>query len=79
MKSRFIAVPGLLALAVLAGCNTIAGVGKDLQAGGRAISEASDEVAGSFEDAPDEYAASSKKCDPAGRELKGGNGKQRCR
>ena len=33
----------LLAL-MLAGCNTIAGIGKDLQAGGDAISQASVEV-----------------------------------
>jgi len=34
------------ALVALAGCNTIAGIGKDLQAGGEAISELSREVRG---------------------------------
>lgn len=36
--------PALIALVMLAGCNTIAGIGKDLQAGGDAISQASREV-----------------------------------
>ncbi len=79
MKRKFILAPGLLALLLLSGCNTIAGVGKDLQAGGRAISEASDEVADSIRDAPNEYAASGEKCDPAGRELKGRSSLPRCK
>ena len=37
---RRTALPGLLvALAALAACNTVDGVGKDVQAGGKAISE----------------------------------------
>ncbi len=38
------AVAALLALTLISGCNTVAGIGKDLQAGGDAISEASIEV-----------------------------------
>ncbi len=35
----------LLALmALLAGCNTVEGVGRDIQSGGRALEEAADEV-----------------------------------
>jgi len=38
------AAAALLALMLISGCNTVAGIGKDLQAGGDAISEASIEV-----------------------------------
>jgi entericidin B len=41
MKS---AGPAIAALVMLAGCHTIAGIGKDLQAGGDAISQASRDV-----------------------------------
>lgn len=37
-----------LALSMLGACNTIAGIGKDLQAAGGAISEVSDEVRDEF-------------------------------
>ena len=79
MQSKF-SVPAVLAAALLlTGCNTVAGIGKDLQAGGQALSEASDEVAGSFENASDNSAASGEACDPVGPELKGSNGQRRCR
>ncbi len=38
------AAAALLALMLISGCNTVAGIGKDLQAGGDAISQASIEV-----------------------------------
>lgn len=38
------AAAALLALMLISGCNTVAGIGKDLQAGGDAISQASVEV-----------------------------------
>lgn len=42
---RFKLVAGsVLALTMVTGCNTIAGLGQDLQAAGSAISETSDEV-----------------------------------
>lgn len=46
IRKMKLAAPVLVALVMLAGCNTIAGIGKDLQAGGEAISELSREVRG---------------------------------
>lgn len=44
MNRTIPAAAALLALMAISGCNTIAGIGKDLQAGGDAISQASIEV-----------------------------------
>ena len=44
IRKMKLAGPALAALVILAGCNTIAGIGRDLQAGGEAISQASREV-----------------------------------
>lgn len=44
MKRSKRVAAALLALSLVAGCNTVAGIGKDLQAGGVAISQASVEV-----------------------------------
>ncbi len=61
-----------LALSMLSACNTIAGIGKDLQAAGGAISEVSDEVRDDFSGPKSSSAASAgETCDPGGRELKG--------
>ena len=68
MKRPVLSAICALALCLVAGCNTIAGFGRDLQAGGRAISEASDEVAGK---ARSSSTASNETCDPVPRDLKG--------
>ena len=61
-----------LALSMLGACNTIAGIGKDLQAAGGAISEVSDEVRDEFNGPKSSSKASAgESCDPGGRELKG--------
>lgn len=61
-----------LALSMLSACNTIAGIGKDLQAAGGAISEVSDEVRDDFSGPKSSSTASAgETCDPGGRELKG--------
>jgi predicted small secreted protein len=44
MKRLKLAAGSVLALMMVTGCNTIAGLGQDLQAAGSAISETSDEV-----------------------------------
>jgi len=41
MKTRIITLLSAAALALLAGCNTINGMGKDIKAGGQAIEDAS--------------------------------------
>jgi len=69
MKRTVLLAASLTALSMIASCNTVAGIGKDLQAGGQAISNASDEVADAFTNPRNDYASTS--CDPAGRELKG--------
>jgi entericidin B len=43
MESRF-AILCALALAVLAGCNTVNGMGKDIKSGGQAIENAASSV-----------------------------------
>ena len=70
MKQVKLLAGSLLALSLLAGCNTVRGVGKDLQAGGKAISETSDEVK-DYLTAPAEPGRTASACDPAGPELKG--------
>ena len=44
MNRTKLAAAAMLALTLVSGCNTVAGIGKDLQAGGEAISQASVEV-----------------------------------
>jgi entericidin B len=71
----------VMALSLLAGCNTVRGVGKDLQAGGEAISQTSDEVK-EFLTSPQEptrTASAGEACDPAGKELKGRSDLPRCK
>lgn len=71
----------MLAVSLLAGCNTVRGLGKDLQAGGEAISETSDEVK-DFLTTPQEptrTASAGEACDPAGSELKGKSDLPRCK
>lgn len=67
MKRLKLLAGSALALMLVTGCNTIAGLGKDLQAGGAAISDASDEVRDAVinSDGPTQTASA---CDePAGR------------
>jgi len=70
---RFKHFAGLaLALSVLGACNTVAGIGKDLQAAGGAISQVSDDVRAEFTGPRATATASAgETCDPGGRELKG--------
>ena len=42
--TRTIIVAGFASLLVLAGCNTVAGVGEDVQAGGAAVEKTAEEV-----------------------------------
>lgn len=42
MRQSFITT--LIMLTLLAGCNTVAGVGEDVEAGGRAITDTSEEA-----------------------------------
>jgi len=42
--TRTIVLAGFVAMIGLAGCNTVAGVGEDVQAGGAAIQSTADEV-----------------------------------
>lgn len=44
MNRTMLLAGSVLALMTVTGCNTIAGIGKDLQVAGSAISETSDEV-----------------------------------
>jgi entericidin B len=68
-----------LALTTLAACNTVAGIGQDLQAVGGALSEASDDVRDEFNGPESTSTASANKtCDPGGRELKGRSGLPPC-
>lgn len=76
MNRKNILIPAVLALSLLAGCNTIKGIGQDLEAGGRAISQASDEVVDAANRPSTTTTAS---CDPAGKELKGGSKLPRCK
>ena len=42
--TRTIIVAGFASLLALAGCNTVAGVGEDVQAGGAAVEQTANEV-----------------------------------
>ncbi len=73
MKHVKILAGPLLVLSVLSVCNTVAGLGKDLQAGGEAISQTSNDVR-DFLTTPSEStrtASAGEACDPVGSELKG--------
>lgn len=65
-----------LALTTLAACNTVAGIGQDLQAVGGALSEASDNVRDEFNGS--QTTSTAQTCDPGGRELKGRSGLPPC-
>lgn len=41
LKQAVLAVLAILCIAVLAGCNTVGGIGKDIKSGGDAIEKAS--------------------------------------
>jgi len=67
---------------VLTGCNTVAGVGKDVTAVGKGVThvafEVRDEVFGKPGPKPQGYASVGEACDPSGDELSGGNGLPAC-
>ena len=67
---------------LLAGCNTVAGVGKDVTAVGKGVShvayEVRDEVFGKPGPKPQAYASVGEACDPYPDELRGGNGLPPC-
>ena len=73
-----VAVSSLL----LAGCNTVAGVGKDVTAVGKGVThvadEVRDEVFGKPGPKPQGYASVQQACDPASGELRGGTGLPPC-
>jgi predicted small secreted protein len=79
MNRKMILLPVLFGLACLAGCNTIAGIGQDLQAGGRALAAASDEVADAVTRPHTSTTASAETCDRGGDELKGRSSQPDCR
>jgi len=43
-KIVYVAIASLLAMVVLAGCNTMEGLGKDIKKGGEAIEQAADKA-----------------------------------
>ncbi|MEO0981098.1 MAG: entericidin A/B family lipoprotein [Pseudomonadota bacterium] len=61
MKKLFLA---LGAVSMLGACNTVAGIGEDISAGGRVITDASDDVEEQIDREPEE--------DKSDEELKGG-------
>lgn len=75
---------GMVATAglMLAGCNTVAGVGKDVTAVGKGVThvafEVRDEVFGKPGPKPRGYAYVGEACDPTADELRGGNGLPPC-
>ena len=73
-------VAGLaLAFSMLGACNTVAGIGQDLQAVGGALSTASDDVRDEINSPRATSTASANEtCDPGGRELKGRSGLPPC-
>lgn len=72
----------LAASLVLAGCNTMAGVGKDVTAVGKGVThvayEVRDEVFGKPGPKPRAYASVGEACDPNADELMGGSGLPPC-
>lgn len=67
---------------MLASCNTVAGVGKDVTAVGKGVThvafEVRDEVFGKPGPKPRGYAYVGEACDPSADELQGGNGLPAC-
>ena len=72
----------LVSSLVLAGCNTLAGVGQDVTAVGKGVThvayEVRDEVFGKPGPKPQAYASVGEACDPNPNELRGGNGLPAC-
>lgn len=80
MKRTILIAAAALSLTALTACNTIKGVGQDLQAAGDAVSQASDDVRGHlFDDRPTATASAGQACDPGGKELAGRSGLPPCR
>ena len=81
MMKGLIAITGLAGI-LLAGCNTVAGVGKDVTAVGKGVShfayEVRDEVFGKPGPKPRGYAYAGEPCDPSGSELSGGSALPPC-
>lgn len=76
-------IGGVLAASVaLTGCNTMAGVGKDVTAVGKGVThvayEVRDEVFGKPGPQPRGYASVGEACDPNPDELRGGSGLPAC-
>ena len=67
---------------LLAGCNTLAGVGQDVTAVGKGVThvayEVRDEVFGKPGPKPQAYATAGEPCDPNPSELRGGAGLPPC-
>ena len=67
---------------LITGCNTVAGVGKDVTAVGKGVShvayEVRDEVFGKPGPKPTAYAVAGEPCDPNPSELRGGSGLPPC-
>jgi len=70
MKQMKHAAGCVLALILVTGCNTVAGVGQDLQAAGSAISETSDDVRAAFNASGDTVETAPACDEPVGRSIR---------
>ena len=81
-QMRKLLISAAAASFLLAGCNTVAGVGEDVTAVGKGVShvayEVRDEVFGKPRPKPQGFAAVGEACDPYPDELQGGNGLPPC-
>ena len=79
---RILSTSAIAASFMIAGCNTVSGVGKDVTAVGKGVThvagEVRDEVFGKPGPKPTGYAYVGQPCDPSGGELRGGNGLPAC-
>ena len=80
--SKLIMGVSIAASFLLTGCNTLAGVGKDVTAVGNGVThvayEVRDEVFGKPGPKPQAYASAGEACDPNPNELRGGAGLPPC-
>ena len=79
---RILSTGAIAASFMIAGCNTVSGVGKDVTAVGKGVShvanEVRDEVFGKPGPKPQGFARVGEPCDPNANELRGGNGLPPC-
>ncbi|MFN7178697.1 entericidin A/B family lipoprotein [Hyphomonas sp.] len=80
MKRTILIAAAALSLVTLTACNTVKGLGQDLQAAGDAVAQASDDVRSHLlDDRPTATASAGETCDPGGKELAGRSNLPPCR